>query len=65
VRERKSAEVRREDILEAIDEFAVGELHGTSTEDITRRAGISQPDLFRLFGTKKEPSSRPVAAASA
>ena len=35
-------------------EFAIGGLHGTSTEDIARRAGISQPYLFRLFGTKKE-----------
>lgn len=35
-------------------EFAVGGLHGTSTEAIARRAGISQPYLFRLFGTKKE-----------
>jgi AcrR family transcriptional regulator len=52
---RKSAEVRREEILEAaMVEFALGGLHGTSTEDIARRAGISQPYLFRLFGTKKE-----------
>src|ERR1051326_7390680 len=29
-------------------------LEGTSTEDIARRAGISQPYLFRLFGTKRE-----------
>jgi len=34
--------------------FALGGLHGTSTEDIARRAGVSQPYLFRLFGTKKE-----------
>jgi AcrR family transcriptional regulator len=55
VAERKSAEVRREEILEAaMVEFALGGLHGTSTEDIARRAGISQPYLFRLFGTKKE-----------
>ena len=55
VAERKSAEVRREEILEAaMIEFARGGLHGTSTEDIARRAGISQPYLFRLFGTKKE-----------
>jgi AcrR family transcriptional regulator len=54
-RTRKSAEVRREEILEAARaEFAVSGLHGTSTEDIARRAGISQPYLFRLFGTKKE-----------
>jgi AcrR family transcriptional regulator len=53
--ERKSAEVRREEILEAaMEEFAYGGLHGTSTEKIAQRAGISQPYLFRLFGTKKE-----------
>ena len=52
---RKSADVRREEILVAARaEFAIGGLHGTSTEDIARRAGISQPYLFRLFGTKKE-----------
>jgi AcrR family transcriptional regulator len=52
---RKTAEVRREEILDAARaEFAVGGLHGTSTEDIARRAGVSQPYIFRLFGTKKE-----------
>ena len=35
-------------------EFAERGLEGTSTEDIAKRAGISQPYLFRLFGTKKE-----------
>ena len=35
-------------------EFAERGLEGTSTEDIARRAGISQPYLFRLFGTKRE-----------
>ena len=34
-------------------EFARKGLHGASTEDIARAAGISQPYLFRLFGTKK------------
>ena len=34
-------------------EFARKGLHGASTEDIARMAGISQPYLFRLFGTKK------------
>ena len=34
--------------------FARGGLHGTSTEDIAAAAGISQPYLFRLFGTKKK-----------
>lgn len=52
---RKSAEQRREEILAvAVEHFAVGGYHGTSTEAIAREAGISQPYLFRLFRTKKE-----------
>ena len=52
---RKTKEVRREEILDAaVVEFAERGLHGASTEDIARRAGISQPYVFRLFGTKKE-----------
>ena len=35
-------------------EFARNGLHGASTDAIARRAGISQPYLFRLFGSKKE-----------
>jgi AcrR family transcriptional regulator len=53
--QRKSAEERREEILAvAIEHFAVGGYHGTSTEGIARDAGISQPYLFRLFRTKRE-----------
>lgn len=53
--ERKTADERREDILEvALDEFGQKGLDGASTDTIARRAGISQPYLFRLFGTKKE-----------
>ena len=49
-----SAKERREAVLEAaVTEFAARGLHGTSTEDVARRAGISQPYLFRLFPTKK------------
>ena len=52
---RKSKEIRREEVLDAaLDEFAATGLHGASTEDIARRAGISQPYVFRLFTTKKE-----------
>ena len=41
-------------VLEAaVPEFAAHGLAGTSTEDVARRAGISQPYLFRLFPTKK------------
>ena len=51
---RQSAEARRESILDAaLIEFAERGLHGTSTEDIAKRAGISQPYVFRLFGSKK------------
>src|ERR1700693_1842811 len=52
---RKTAEERREEILEAaMIEFAEKGLYGTSTDDIARRVGVSQPYLFRLFGTKKD-----------
>jgi len=55
VSERKSKEERREEILDAaLGVFAEQGLHGASTEEIARRAGISQPYVFRLFGTKKE-----------
>jgi AcrR family transcriptional regulator len=52
---RKTAEERREEILAAaLVEFGEHGLDGTSTDTIARKAGISQPYLFRLFGTKKE-----------
>jgi len=52
---RKTAEQRREEILvAAMEEFAEDGLHGTSTDTIAEKAGVSQPYLFRLFGTKKE-----------
>ena len=52
---RSTAAERRDDVLDAaMIEFAEHGYEGTSTEDIARRAGISQPYLFRLFGTKKE-----------
>jgi AcrR family transcriptional regulator len=51
---RQTAGERREAVLAAATEaFARGGLHGTSTEQIAEAAGISQPYLFRLFGTKK------------
>jgi AcrR family transcriptional regulator len=53
-RQRMPAEKRRELVLEAaMTDFAANGLAGTSTEDVARRAGISQPYLFRLFPTKK------------
>jgi len=55
VAERKSAEERREEILEAaLVEFAAHGLYGGSTETIAKAVGISQPYVFRLFGTKKQ-----------
>jgi AcrR family transcriptional regulator len=53
--ERQTAAARREAVLEAAaTEFARLGLDGASTDAIARQAGISQPYLFRLFGTKKE-----------
>ncbi len=52
---RLTAEERREEILHvAVKEFGRTGLHGTSTETIAREVGVSQPYIFRLFGTKKE-----------
>jgi len=52
---RLSADERRLGIVSAaMAEFAQGGYAGTSTEAIARRAGVSQPYLFQLFGTKKE-----------
>ena len=52
---RQTADERREAVLQAATrEFARKGLHGASTDEIARAAGISQPYLFRLFGTKKE-----------
>lgn len=51
---RLSAEERREAVIQAaIVEFAEAGLFGTSTEAIAARAGISQPYIFRLFGSKQ------------
>jgi AcrR family transcriptional regulator len=52
---RRSAEERRREIVEiAISHFAQKGYNGTSTDQVAREAGISQPYLFRLFGTKRE-----------
>lgn len=50
-----TAEQRREAVLEAaVREFAEYGLHGGSVERIAAGAGISQPYVFRLFGTKRD-----------
>ena len=49
-----TAQERREDVLRlAVAEFAKRGWQGTSTEDVARAAGISQPYLFKMFPTKK------------
>jgi AcrR family transcriptional regulator len=51
---RMTAQERRADVLRAaVPVFAKAGYYGTSTEDVARAAGISQPYLFRLFPTKK------------
>ena len=52
---RRSAAERRREIIEiAIEHFALRGYNGTSTDQVAREAGISQPYLFRLFHTKRE-----------
>jgi AcrR family transcriptional regulator len=51
---RLTADERRDEVIAAAAiEFAGGGFSGTSTGSIARRAGVSQPYLFQLFGTKK------------
>jgi AcrR family transcriptional regulator len=51
---RRTSEERREEVIQAaIVEFATYGYFGGSTERIAQVAGISQPYVQRLFGTKK------------
>lgn len=53
-RQRMNGPDRRRQVLTiAAEEFASGGLYGASTEVIARRAEITQPYVFRMFGTKK------------
>lgn len=50
---RQTADQRRESVLAAATAaLAAKGLYGSTTEQIARQAGISQPDVFRLFGSK-------------
>lgn len=50
-----SADERREAILVAATRaFARGGYHGTSTDAVAKEAGVSQPYVVRMFGTKLE-----------
>jgi AcrR family transcriptional regulator len=52
---RMTAEQRKQSIVDAaIVEFGAGGLDGTSAEAIARRVRVTQPYIFRLFGTKKD-----------
>ncbi|WP_079178001.1 TetR/AcrR family transcriptional regulator [Streptomyces mangrovisoli] len=52
--ERMTADDRRAQILRiSAEEFARTGYYGTSVETIARKAEISQPYVFRLFGTKR------------
>ena len=54
-RVRKTAEERRGEILDAaVTEFAAHGLRGASVEDMAEKVGVSQPYVYRLFGTKKD-----------
>ena len=54
-RSRMSGDERREAILEAATRaFAISGYHGTSTDAVAREAGVSQPYVVRMFGTKLE-----------
>jgi AcrR family transcriptional regulator len=54
IRQRSTAEERREAVIEAaIDEFGEHGYHAGSTGAIAKRAGISQPYIYALFPDKQ------------
>jgi AcrR family transcriptional regulator len=60
-----SGEERRDQILRAaLTVFAHGGYTGTSTDQVARAAGVSQPYVVRLFGSKAELFSQVYAHAS-
>jgi AcrR family transcriptional regulator len=54
-RQRVPAAERRDALITAaIEEFAIGGLHGTPVDRIARRVGVAQPYVFSLFPTKRD-----------
>ena len=55
VKTRMNAQERRKLVLAAATKaFARGGYHGTTTDAVAREAGVSQPYVVRMFGTKAE-----------
>ncbi|MFC9895998.1 TetR/AcrR family transcriptional regulator [Nocardia sp. NPDC127579] len=55
MRTRKTATDRRAEVLAAaVSAFAENGYAATKTDEIARRAGVSQPYVIRLFGTKQQ-----------
>ncbi|WP_432888642.1 TetR/AcrR family transcriptional regulator [Kribbella sp. CA-245084] len=54
-RVRLTAKERGEEVLRAaVQAFAASGYEGTKTDEIARMAGVSQPYVIRLFGTKQQ-----------
>lgn len=54
-RTRLTAEERSEQLVTAaVTAFATAGYRGTSTDDVARLAGVSQPYVIRLFGSKQK-----------
>src|SRR3954469_9723014 len=54
-RVRLTAKERGVEVLEAaVRAFAASGYEGTKTDEIARMAGVSQPYVIRLFGTKQQ-----------
>ena len=52
---RLTAEERGAEVLQAaVQAFAASGYEGTKTDEIARMAGVSQPYVIRLFGTKQQ-----------
>jgi AcrR family transcriptional regulator len=66
IERRMTANERREQILAAaLTVFANGGYAGTTTDQVARQAGVSQPYVVRLFGGKQQLFAELYASASA
>ena len=50
----KAADRKQLILQAAMEEYGRSGMHATSVEAIAERAGVSQPYIFRLFGTKND-----------
>jgi AcrR family transcriptional regulator len=61
---RSTGAARREEVLDAaVSVFAARGYHGASVQDVARRAAISEPYVYRLYGNREKLFTEAIAHA--